>query len=417
MTIQPKDTQAHPLPKTNRLFFGLTIIACLLRLSSVMADDFVSLTVQELSTQLTVGYAVRAVDINADGKLDIAIVDSKRILWLENPSWTEHLVYETPDAKFDNVCFAPYDVNRDGRIDLALGADWQFGNSDSGGTIGWLEHTASGPWTYRQISTEPTTHRMYWVDTRNNGKAELVVAPLKGKGSKAPGFDQIGIRLLAFRPPASSSSEAWSQRVLTDQLHVMHNFDVTDLDNDGQTDLVAASYEGATWIKFDSTGQASLKRIGSGQEEAAPKRGSSEIRRGLLADGRSYLATVEPWHGDKIVVYIAPDNWKNSSDLWPRFVLDEELAWGHAVACTNLDNDADQELVIGVRDDKSDSHRRGVRIYDPVDAVHGKWKRQIVDPGAVAVEDLTTADLDQDGRQDIIAVGRATHNVKIYWNK
>ncbi len=102
--------------------------------------------------------------------------------------------------------------------------------------------------------------------------------------------------------------------------------------------------------------------------------------------------------------------------MWPRFILDEELAWGHAIAIANLDEDADQELVVGVRDDKSDNHRCGVRVYDPVDAVHGKWNRQIIDAGGVAVEDLVAADLDKDGDQDIIAVGRATHNAKIYWN-
>jgi hypothetical protein len=41
---------------------------------------------QELATQLDVGYAVRLLDMNRDGRIDIAIVDSNRILWLENPA-------------------------------------------------------------------------------------------------------------------------------------------------------------------------------------------------------------------------------------------------------------------------------------------------------------------------------------------
>ena len=165
-----------------------------------IADDTIKVKIQELPVKLQVGYAVRAIDVNADGRLDVAIVDSKRVLWLENPTWETHVIYETPDAKFDNVCFAPHDINGDGRVDLALGADWQANNSDSGGSIGWLEHTASGPWKYREIATEPTTHRMNWIDIAGAGKPQLIVAPLKGRGSRAPGFEQTPLRLLAFEP-------------------------------------------------------------------------------------------------------------------------------------------------------------------------------------------------------------------------
>src|SRR5688572_17190046 len=66
---------------------------------------------QELPTRLEVGYAVRLVDMNDDRRLDIAIVDSKRILWLENPNWREHVMFSDPKAKFDNVCFAPLDID------------------------------------------------------------------------------------------------------------------------------------------------------------------------------------------------------------------------------------------------------------------------------------------------------------------
>src|SRR6185369_5644447 len=95
---------------------------------------------QELQTKLTVGYAVRLIDMNDDRRLDIAIVDSGRILWLENPNWTEHVILQGETEK-DNVCFAPYDIDRDGRLDFAVGAAWQPGSADAtkiGGTIQWI---------------------------------------------------------------------------------------------------------------------------------------------------------------------------------------------------------------------------------------------------------------------------------------
>jgi hypothetical protein len=112
---------------------------------------------------------------------------------------------------------------------------------------------------------------------------------------------------------------------------------------------------------------------------------------------------------------------KNPNDLWTRVVVDDELLWGHAVWCANMDDDADEELIIGVRDHKDATHRCGIRVYDPTPdtTVPGgvRWTRQIVDAGGVAVEDAAAADLDGDGKTDIVACGRATKNVKIYWNR
>jgi hypothetical protein len=97
-------------------------------------------------------------------------------------------------------------------------------------------------------------------------------------------------------------------------------------------------------------------------------------------------------------------------------VLDEQLQWGHAVACANLDDDPDEELIIGVRDDAAQGGRCGVRIYDPQGPNPAQWPRTLVDPGGVNVEDLVAADLDGDGRTDLVAAGRQSHNVRIYRN-
>jgi hypothetical protein len=102
-------------------------------------------------------------------------------------------------------------------------------------------------------------------------------------------------------------------------------------------------------------------------------------------------------------------------------VLDDHLAWGHAVWCADLDGDGGDELIIGVRDDPGKNatfqERRGVRVYKAQDDRGERWARQLIDPGGVAVEDLAVADLDGDGRPDIVAVGRQTRNVRIYWNQ
>lgn len=394
----------------------VTLTILLAGFRSTSAED-IEWRAQVLPVELGVGYAVVTLDLNGDQRLDVAIVDSKRFIWLENPNWTVHVMLATPDAKFDNVCFAPHDIDSDGRVDFAVGHDWQFNNADSGGKIGWLRSPADprDPWSYYPIAEEPTTHRMRWIDWNHDGKGELVVAPLKGKGSRPPGFEQVAVRLLSFSPPTNPMTEAWSSQVIDAHLHVMHNLDQADFNRDGKAEILAASFEGVTHLELVN-GNVRRTHLGEGLRGDAPAIGSSEIRHGTLADGNRFLATIEPWHGDQVVVYTSPTRERGEAGLWTRHVIDHELKWGHAVACANLDADADQELVIGVRDNL-DRHRCGVRVYDPVDPINGQWRRSLVEPGQVAVEDLAVADLDGDGDQDVVAVGRATHNAVIYWNE
>lgn len=375
----------------------------------------------ELPVELQVGYAVRAVDVNRDGKLDIAIVDSKRFLWLENPTWEAHVMQATPDAKSDNVCFAPQDIDGDGDLDFAIGYDWQPNNTTSGGAVGWLECPAdpTQPWTRRELTLdEPTMHRMAWADLDGDGRRELITAPLKGRGSQAPGWDDTNVRVSRWSPPPDGSSGGWDNATIEETLPVMHNLEVVDFDRDGREDLLLASFSGVhLWTQQADAKGRRLLRLGAGHAGKAPALGASEVRIGKLTDTQRFIATIEPWHGNQVVVYEQPAEVSDAmviagqSPLWPRTVIDDRLSWGHAIACVNLDADAQDELVIGVRDNV-DPHRRGVRIYDR--QADGSWQRTLLNPGQVAVEDLVTADLDGDGRAEIIAVGRATHNAVIY---
>jgi hypothetical protein len=396
------------------------ITACAIALwAASLASAQGQFTGLELPTQLGVGYAVRLIDMNDDGRLDIAIVDQTRILWLENPSWREHVLIEG-QTRPDNVCFAPHDIDGDGKLDFAIGADWSL-DPKRAGQIAWITcgEQPGESWKLHPIGAEPTVHRMGWIDLDGDGKEELFVAPLLGRGTSRPNYQEQGVRLLSYQIPADPVKGPWEPKVISDEMHVTHNFSPTDLNDDGRLDLLVVSFEGVNLLERSDDGPWRRTLIGTGNQETSPNRGASEIKRGRLAGGKDYIATIEPWHGHQVVVYTRPDSPqpKTGDWLWKRQVLDEDLKWGHAVWCANLDGDEDEELVIGVRDNLDDQRRCGVRIYDPQDADGLKWKRQLVDPGSVAVEDLAVGDINNDGREDIVAVGRATHNVKVYFNE
>jgi hypothetical protein len=316
----------------------------------------------------------------------------------------------------DNVCIDAVDIDGDGQIDFALGAGWNPGNTKGGGTLQWLKRGKSidDPWTLHPIDSEPTVHRLRFADIDGDGKPELLVVPLFGKGSspKANWMD-APLRVLAYRIPKNPERDRWVAETLNHDLHVAHNFWPIPAAAGKGKDILMASYEGVSLLSRGG-GEWSSRKLGAGNQETPNgKRGASEIKQGKLKNGRKFIATVEPWHGHQVVVYTEP---AQTGQLWDRHVIDAQLLWGHAVWCADLDGDSNDEIVIGVRDDLNGQYRRGVRIYKVQDDKGTRWSRHILENGGVACEDLACADLDGDGKIDIVAVGRQTHNGRIYWN-
>jgi hypothetical protein len=139
-------------------------------------------------------------------------------------------------------------------------------------------------------------------------------------------------------------------------------------------------------------------------EDADRRRVAGEIKMGRLGKTR-YLATVEPWHGNSVVLY------QEQQGKWSRQVIEDQLTDGHALGWGDFDGDGNDDLAVGWRRGKY-----GVALYKR--SADGKWSKVIiVDDGGMATEDLAVADLNGDQRPEIVAVGRATGNVKIYWNE
>jgi hypothetical protein len=331
-------------------------------------------------------------------------------------------------TKPDNVCITTLDIDSDGKLDVVIGAAWKPFDTATPGTLQWLRRgkTLDDPWTMFSIPCdEPTVHRVRTADIDGDGKPEIVHVPLMGRDATKDKnwIDGRPLRIVAFKIPADpTKAENWKPIVLSDSLHVAHNFDSYPgggFARKGEA-FVLASYEGVSLLYPEGPKDQWTTRLMHEANQANPKgnRGASEIKRSR--DKLGAIATIEPWHGNQVVVYTpAKPNPEKAFNL-TRTVIDEQLRWGHAVSFADLDSDGADELIIGVRDNPNNmdafKELRGVRIYKRNES-GTEWKRHIIENGGVAVEDAAVADLDGDGKPDIVAVGRQTFNCRIYWNK
>lgn len=361
------------------------------------------------------GYQVAVADVNADGRPDILALSSEaRIVeWYENPSW---IVRPIRTKTRRNISLAP--LFREGypARGLALATEFVLEDSRHGGMIWWAEPgvSAKSDWSLRLIGQIPTSHRLRWANLDGSGRLALVNAPILGAGAEAPDY-KVGAPLTWYEPPepllsghaVAQKQSAWAAHLIDNSLTVIHGINIVDWDGDGRDEILSASFEGVHL--FRSTGQGSdlrwtKTRLGEGDQVSRPRRGSSEIAVGKV-HGRRFLATIEPWHGEQVVVYFEG----KPGELWSRHVIDASFQDGHALAVADLDGDGSDEIVAGYRG-------QGTSLYVyTADGSGAKWTRQTLDTN-MAAACVVIADINQDGRPDLVAIGASTGNVVWYEN-
>ncbi len=376
---------------------GLVLTAHVAGRQAAASSSSLQFRAQEIATDFGVGYAVVPGDVNGDKQMDVLAISGTELVWFKAPTWEKTVILGPGATTADNVTLAPHDVDGDGRLDVALGAGWTRQNT---GTLQWVKQNPPGTtpaWEVFPISAEPTLHRIRWADVDGDGKQELIVAPLHGKGAKGPDWEGPAARVLVFRPPQNPRTEPWPMEVAAEANHIQHNFLPMNLDTDKQDELVTASKEGL--YVLDRSGDNKWTRTLLG--EGAP----GEVKLGRVG-GRRMLATVEPWHGAGIAVYA------EQKGTWAKTMIESALTDGHALGWADFDGDGNDDLAAGWRG----APKPGVAIYT-VDREGALKSKTMVDDGGMATEDLIVGDFNGDKQPDIVASGRSTRNIKIYWNE
>ena len=351
--------------------------------------------------QIQIGYGLQMADVNGDNKTDIVLADKKTIQWYENPTWTKHIIARDLTER-DNVCVTARDINGDGKCEIAVGGQWNFRESTKDGAVFYLDppEDRTQPWTPIKLYNDPSTHRMHWVQATDD-QYYLFVKPLRGRGSV--NGDGPGLRLLAYSPPANPQAD-WKYDVVSDFMHLSHNFHPVNWDDDPEEEVIVAGKEGV-WHFDHIDGKWNATQLTDNF--------AGEIRDGKLPNGKRFIVTIEPMHGSKSAVYREPDKPNEPWELVK--VLDETLKDGHALAVADYLGVGSDQIVVGWRA-MNDPGIPGIRFFAPLDSDGTNWRVEQLSAEKVAIEDIKAADLNGDGKVDFVAAARQTKNLVIFFN-
>jgi hypothetical protein len=356
-------------------------------------------TVHPIGSGLSGGYQVVVTDLNRDGRPDVIALASglTELRWYQNPGWEPHVLVAGISQPINA---AASDVDGDGIPEIALAHGFSNVYARSSGIVSILSHQSdpAAMWTIREIDRVPTSHRLWFADLEGTGRKVLINSPLIGSQAIAPEY-RDRVPLLMYRPGE------WKRELISDADEgVAHGLIATAWDPGKRESLLTASFRGVHTLQVDN-GQWKRVLVVNGDPSDWPRSGSSEVTVGHLGRER-FVATIEPWHGNKVVVY------RRDGEAWKRHVIDETIGDGHTLVAGDFDGDGQDELVVGER-----QGNRSVYLYRAVNVRDDIWSKEPLDDGGMAAAGCAVADLNADKRPDVVCIGTATANLKWYENR
>jgi hypothetical protein len=351
-----------------------------------------------IATALDGGYQVVVADLNHDGKPDLIGLTTKSndLIWYENPTWEPHVLASGFSHMINCVAVG---ADADGIPDIVVASQFDNLAKNSVGLVSVLHHDGDPrrPWKAKEIDRIPSSHRLRLAYIDDSGKPVVINAALTGSHADAPEF-RDHTPMVFYRPGI------WKREpIQPENFGLVHGLYIDDWDSDGKDEILTAGFEGVRLFKLAPNHQWIRTDITPGAPEAWPKSGSSDIAAGRLGKER-FMTAIEPFHGNQVAIY------RQQGSVWQRQVIDTSLVDGHTILTADLDGDGNDEVIAGYR---GGDHNLYAYRYD---AAAGTWSRQVLDAGGMGAGACAVADLNEDGRPDVICIGFTTANLKWYEN-
>ncbi|HAM10646.1 MAG: hypothetical protein A2X03_00955 [Bacteroidetes bacterium GWA2_40_15] len=343
-------------------------------------------------------------DYNGDGHHDLLIAGHNGksqdfIIWYQNPgvtdgNWIKHTVYQGGEA-YGFEGGASGDLDGDGDVDLVTGSYWQD-------KLFWLENPGKGigKWELHELGY-PKSGTTYLYDFNSDGKLDIIT-----RASEKYSGD-VGRDIWIWK---QNTPESWTKyrKLIGDGEY----FNIGDVDNDGNTDVVFAN----KWLR--NNGNIDISKW----EEytftnAYTWLSTFPVIIDMNKDGRNDIVlTPTVWAGEyhKTAWYEAPEN--PVGNLWNENIIEDNIECvTHALGVYDFNLDGYPDVFTAEMHQGEEPHE--VRIYYNSDLKGNSWKKQVISERGSHSNQFI--DFDGDGDIDIFGSnhgGKEKPKVEIWIN-
>ena len=331
------------------------------------------------STQQT---ACLIFDVNRDGTNDFIVGSRKQgpsLLWYRRIStgWEKYVIDRAKLPIEAGGAF--YDLDNDGDLDIVFGGD------SSSNSVWWWENPypdlrSSQGWTRRLIKNSGFNmhHDQIFGDFDGDGAAELVTW---NQGTKKAGTNTLFIMDIPSSPMAT---EPWTYRAIFASPYKCEGLASIDIDGDGKQDIVG----GGGW--FEHAGKLRYRRHPIDEQQRAARVAVGQLKQGgrpevvfVMGDGIGRLKWYE---------------WTNAS--WVGHdLLGFDVDHGHSLQVADIDGDGNLDIFCGEM-----RHHGGnddAKMWTFLGDGQGKFLKKEISKG-FGVHEAKLGDLDGDGDVDIL---------------
>ncbi|MBX3012651.1 MAG: VCBS repeat-containing protein [Caldilineaceae bacterium] len=349
-------------------------------------------------------YGIAAADITGNGILDIVSADTNvGLYWLENDgqgNFTRHTIHERANEWLERC--AVVDINGDGRLEIVTvdninGCLLYFAfEGDPRERQNWRHH-------YIIEGGLPGAYDVAVADFNGDGVLDVASSSWL-KGNRFDWFEQ--------------RDGQWIQHPIEENIGETRTVCAVDIDGDGKIDLLGTARSGNQVVWYQNPGTADQPWRKTIIDDAPqPIHGHPVdmdgdggvdvvMALGMLPPDHAHGGVAFEHH--QIVWYEHTGD--PTQGPWQKHIICERFPHAFEAIAADLDNDGQMEVVATAWDMTG-----RVALFKHRGDPRGPWDMQILKEGWLRADQVIIADLNGDGRLDIIAAAERGSNEVRWW--